>query len=162
MATNYPGALDSYTTKNAGDTISESHVNNLQDAVVATETKAGTGASTPTDNKLLKGNGTGTSVWGQADNGDISGAFGAWDAGAPWAVNTSYLAATDGFVMAVAQNADSIIIYTDGSNPPTTVRQSGYRGGSEAVTQSIMCPVRKGDYWKVVAATTIYWLPLGT
>lgn len=41
MSTNFPTSLDSYTTKNSGDTISEGHVNDLQDAVVAAETKLG-------------------------------------------------------------------------------------------------------------------------
>lgn len=38
-ATNYPGSLDSYTTKSAGDTIQESHVNDMQDAIKAIEAK---------------------------------------------------------------------------------------------------------------------------
>lgn len=35
--------------------------------IVATETKIGTGASTPTAGKVLRGTGTGTSSWGQVD-----------------------------------------------------------------------------------------------
>ena len=37
MSTNFPGSADSYSTHNPGDTISGSHVNNLQDAVAAIE-----------------------------------------------------------------------------------------------------------------------------
>lgn len=49
MATNYPTSLDSYSTKvNSVDTVEASHVNNLQDAVVAVETELGAGASRPT------------------------------------------------------------------------------------------------------------------
>ena len=29
-ATNYPSLLDTYSTKNSGDTISETHINNVQ------------------------------------------------------------------------------------------------------------------------------------
>jgi len=42
MSSNYPGALDSFTTKQDGiDTVAASHVNDLQDAVVAIETELG-------------------------------------------------------------------------------------------------------------------------
>jgi len=65
-ATNFPGSLDSYSTKSSGDTISEAHINDPQDAIEATEAKIGTGASTPTVNKILSGTGVGTSAWGDA------------------------------------------------------------------------------------------------
>lgn len=43
MSTNYPGAIDSFTTKQDGvDVVVASHVNNLQDPVVAIETELGT------------------------------------------------------------------------------------------------------------------------
>jgi hypothetical protein len=43
MSTDYPGALDSYTTKTDGvDDVLASHINDLQDAVVAIETELGT------------------------------------------------------------------------------------------------------------------------
>jgi len=62
-ASNFPGALDSYSTKNAADTISESHINDPQDAIEALEAKVGTGASTPADAKALIGTGAGASAW---------------------------------------------------------------------------------------------------
>ena len=39
MATNFPGALDSFSTKTSGDTISESHINDPQDSIEALEVK---------------------------------------------------------------------------------------------------------------------------
>ena len=43
MSTNYPGGLDSYTTKQDGvDTVAAAHINDLQDAVSAIETELGT------------------------------------------------------------------------------------------------------------------------
>jgi len=42
VATNYPNAIDSFTTKTAGAPIAESHVNNLQDAVAALQGTLGT------------------------------------------------------------------------------------------------------------------------
>lgn len=48
MSTNFPGALDSYTTKADNvDTILAAHINNLQDAVVAIETGLYGGNSFP-------------------------------------------------------------------------------------------------------------------
>jgi hypothetical protein len=41
VASSYPGGLDSFTTKNNGDTIDSSHIDALQDAVVAIETALG-------------------------------------------------------------------------------------------------------------------------
>lgn len=42
MATAYPAALDSYTTKIDGvDTVQAAHINNMQDAIVAIETELG-------------------------------------------------------------------------------------------------------------------------
>lgn len=43
MSTNYPGSLDQFTTKLFGETIVASHVNDLQDAVEAMQTKIGIG-----------------------------------------------------------------------------------------------------------------------
>lgn len=42
MASSYPGAIDSFTTKSAGQTITAAHVNDMQDAVVAVQTELGT------------------------------------------------------------------------------------------------------------------------
>jgi hypothetical protein len=41
VASSYPGSLDSFTTKSNGDTIDASHIDALQDAVVAVETALG-------------------------------------------------------------------------------------------------------------------------
>lgn len=45
----YPSSLDSFTTKVYGETIEASHVNTLQTAIAAIETKVGTTGSTVTD-----------------------------------------------------------------------------------------------------------------
>ena len=45
MATNFPADLDSYSTKGSGDTISEDHINNMQDAIEAIEAKLGVNSS---------------------------------------------------------------------------------------------------------------------
>lgn len=90
----------------------------------------------------------------------ISGIFGSWTARSN---NTVYLAATDGFVCAgsTAVYGGMCSGYTDGSNPPTTLRAQN-QDGSTANTMWINMPVRKGDYWKVTGASTVYWMPMGT
>lgn len=67
MSTNYPGALDTLSNPSASSaTNSPSHAAqhaDANDAIEAIEAKLGTGATTPTANKLLFGTGTGTTAW---------------------------------------------------------------------------------------------------
>lgn len=73
---NFPTSLPSLVNPVATDYLnSPAHATqhgNVNDETTAVATKIGTGASTPTDNKVLRGTGTGTSAWGQIDNGDVS------------------------------------------------------------------------------------------
>ena len=66
MSTNFPASLDSYTNPASTDTLDgvphHSQHANANDALVQLETKMGTGASTPSANKVLRGTGTGTSA----------------------------------------------------------------------------------------------------
>ena len=85
-------------------------------------------------------------------------AFGAWvDKSASYGAQ---VATTDGFVIVHNQWGYYGIIFTDANADPTTERA---RDGSNA--ECIMCPVRKGDYWKVTSGggtpVSVYWLPLG-
>lgn len=89
----------------------------------------------------------------------VTNVFGAW---ASKSNNTVYEALSDGFVCATTTNgATQLYGYTDSSNPPTTCRLMNYGNGG-APPVSIDMPVRKGDYWKVVGAATVYWLPIGS
>ena len=81
-------------------------------------------------------------------------------------IDTIYQAPYDGFVTAwFIGNAEgtvprltsiSIIGYTDGSTPPTTIRTqdaSNFKDGTTGtLTSGISFPVKKGDYWKVVGS----------
>lgn len=104
--------------------------------------------------------------------------FGTWSSA--FTVGTVYQAATDGIVMCtlnvpVASGQISTLTFlTDGSNPPTTVRQQA--GGTQGQTApgqqywNILCPVRKGDYWKITetdedgtpSSVLVMFLPLGS
>ena len=170
MATNYPGSLDSYSTKAASDTIAEGHINDPQDAIEAIEAKVGTGASTATDNTVLRGTGAGTTAFGQVDSGDVSAVLGAW-------VNKSasygaQQAATDGFVIAtgwgsINDGVDHVYGYSDSASNPTTLRGIISTNSSTTnVIGSFCFPVKKGDYWKVVHVGSrepfaVWWIPLG-
>lgn len=64
---NFPTSLPSITNPTANDTLAavphhEQH-EHANDEIAAIAAKVGTGASTPTENKLLVGSGTGTSAW---------------------------------------------------------------------------------------------------
>jgi len=78
-ATNFPGSLDTstelYDVEDTG-TVEPEHHDALAQAVIAIETKLGTGASTPTANKVLRATGTGITAYAQvALTTDVTGAL---------------------------------------------------------------------------------------
>lgn len=87
------------------------------------------------------------------------------------AVDTVYLAASDGYVLATATTIGGETVAmagaTDGATPPTTIRIKTAQGASDV--KNFMLPVRKGDYWEVQTSGIfgtptylIYFIPLGT
>lgn len=79
MATNYPTSADDSTSlpdpTATSKTNSPSHSSlhaNANGAIKALEAKLGTGASTPVANRLLFGNGTGTSAWSQLSSAQLA------------------------------------------------------------------------------------------
>lgn len=73
MATNFPGALDNGTSLPYPNALSARNSpslaglsDNQNDAIIAVQTKIGTGASTPSGSNLLVSTGTGTSAWSKA------------------------------------------------------------------------------------------------
>jgi hypothetical protein len=91
---------------------------------------------------------------------------------------TIYQAASDGLVVVVFSStnlvnaANQITGFSDNSSGPTTIRAdwTSTIAAATALVESFMFPVRKGDYYKVVAAAgvggsftpTMWWVPLGT
>ena len=74
----FPGAIASFLGFTATHTLAvDTHAaqHNLEQAeIVAVQTKVGTGSSTSSNNTVLRGNGSGTSVWGQANlTTDVTG-----------------------------------------------------------------------------------------
>jgi hypothetical protein len=85
-------------------------------------------------------------------------------------VNTVYQAATDGFVVIIANGqtdgVGSVTTYSDASNPPTTVR--GATTFDPAKVYTVTTPVKRSDYYKVTTSTgagtpafTMFWVPMG-
>ena len=101
---------------------------------------------------------------GSLGSTQVGSLFGGW---VVKAMNTSYLAATDGFVVCRGTESGNLIQgYTDAVNPPTTlvVGESVYAGGSTGQTSATF-PVKKGHYWKVTGSTgyiIVRWLPIGS
>lgn len=94
---------------------------------------------------------------------DIFTGFGAWVA-----INddTIYQAASDGFIVGYYNSGSDGIgtVYTDSNAIPTTVRQISEVDAS-IQSNSIMCPVRKNDYYRVTSsgsggANVLYFLPI--
>ena len=80
MATDFPGSKHTFsgTRGSAAQKLNSpnhvTHHTNEDDTSEAIQDKLGTGASTPTDTKLLRGTGVGTSAWDKtAPSGDIVG-----------------------------------------------------------------------------------------
>ena len=74
--------------------------------------------------------------------------------------DTVYQAATDGCACAHVDSA-RLTAYTDGANPPTTLRENDYTSGT---LSGVSIPVRKGDYWEVKndafgSPDALYWIP---
>jgi len=145
-ATNFPGSLDSYSTKSSGDTIAEGHINDPQDAIEAIEAKIGTGASTPTDSNVLTGTGTGTSAWGKVElaamvSGDLPLAEGGL--GASLTNDPGGLLYCGASVMAILANdaAAGKILLSGGTSAPTwgtrVQMATGTYAGNNAATQGI-------------------------
>jgi len=94
-----------------------------------------------------------------------AGIFGSWtdkDSGGSNALakDEVYKVGSDGFVTSIGSGW--IQAYTDGSNPPTTLRfqDTDYGDSSKA---GLILPVRKDDYWEINGTiTAINWLPIGT
>ena len=76
-ATNYPGALDTSTELydvEDDSIVQPEHHDALAQAIIAIETKVGTGDNTAADNQVLTGTGAGTSAWGAVDvSTDVTG-----------------------------------------------------------------------------------------
>lgn len=83
---------------------------------------------------------------------------------------TAYLAATDGFLViqaALTTSSDGFTLYTDGSNPPTTILSRYVNPPANSGNIGGMIPIKKGNYYKgtvdaSATLTSLYFIPLGS
>ncbi len=98
------------------------------------------------------------------DNRSAIKQFGSW---VSKSYSVSYLASSDGFVVGYTDDdggGDSEVSgFTDGSNPPTTIRYKAEFRGVDDGNAAICMPVKKSDYWKVTfelgSGNSLYWIP---
>jgi hypothetical protein len=89
----------------------------------------------------------------------VTAILGAW---ASKSTGTIYQAATDGFVVGTSSGSNSLQMITDSSSTPTTVRQYAGNDAAGSARGTIMCPVKKNDYWEVVGTSdALFWIPMG-
>lgn len=69
--------------------------------------------------------------------------------------NTVYQASTDGFVVGYASGASDSAVYTDASNPPTTLRSYI---DDDTYSSGFCVPVKKNDYYKATNTSALYWI----
>ena len=97
--------------------------------------------------------------------GNIANVFGAWETKA---TETEYIATTDGIVTAWWTSQSGVQVLSDAASPPATARAQ-IVGAYNDNGGNIVCPIRKGDNWKVhvyqndaFAGDHVLWLPIGS
>lgn len=139
----YPGGIASFAGFVASHTLAvDAHAaqHNLEQAeIVAAQTKIGTGASTPTANKILRGTGTGTSAWAQADlTTDVTGVL-------PVANGGTGQSSQTGTGLPVAQTSPTIITptvasFTNAQHNHSNAAGGGQLNGASAITDGTITP----------------------
>lgn len=125
----FPSGTPSYVTPIAGETLAAGNhtaLHTQEEAdIIALANKVGTGASTPISGTVLRGNGTGTSTWGDADlTTDVTGALpianGGTAATTAAAARTSLGINTQSETLQAVYPVGAIYIETTGTNPSST------------------------------------------
>ena len=88
------------------------------------------------------------------------------NAGSPYATNTYYAAATDGFVIANLRVNPSKVGGGFGYVKSYSTNYIAKQSREDSENISFMFPCKKGDEWKVSTSEIydykIYWIPFGT
>ncbi len=155
----FPGAIASFAGFTSSHTLAaDSHAsqhNSEQAEIVAVETKVGTGASTPVNNTVLRGNGTGTSVWAQvALTTDVTGVLPIANGGtgqtslSSLTLPTAILSnpAISGTVSGSATyttpvlSTPTVADFTNANHTHASANQGGSLNGANAITDGTLTP----------------------
>ena len=146
MGTNYPAALDTTTNQPVASALSgveldgDGDANKVHstlhgvhsEAIVAIEVKIGTGASTPVANRVLRGTGTGTSAWAQANlTTDITGTLPVANGG------TGATALTNLITLGTHSTGNYIATLANATNGGTTIANSGSETAAATVALNL-------------------------
>ena len=146
MGTNYPAALDTTTNQPIASALSgteldgDGNANKVHstlhgvhsEAVVAIETKIGTGASTATANKVLRATGTGTSAWAQANlTSDVTGTLPLANGG------TGATALTNLITLGTHSTGNYLATLANATNGGTTIANSGSETAAATVAMNM-------------------------
>jgi hypothetical protein len=161
MAANFPTSLPSFTNPSGADNLSSpAHAtqhSNENDEIVALGTKIGTGASTPTSGKVLQGNGTGTSVWGDPNSIYVARQDNTTN-------NTAVVRTIQvgwGFILGngLANIYETITFATAFTEPPVVVlNYCGYKADSDPATLDELAGLEGSTYAQAQKITTTgFW-----
>lgn len=139
---NFPSSIPSYAGFTSTHTLSQdqhaSQHNSEQGDIIAIATKVGTGASTPTNNTVLRGNGTGTTTFDQVHAAtDISGILGTANGG----TGTTSTTGTGSVVFATAPTTTNqtlagqptITDFTNANHDHSNASKGGTLNGATAI-----------------------------
>ena len=146
MATNYPAALDTTTNQPVASALSgveldgDGNANKVHstlhgthsEAIVAIETKIGTGASTAVANRVLRGTGTGTSAWAQVGlTTDVTGTLPLANGG------TGATALTNLITLGTHSTGNYLATLANATNGGTTIANSGSETAAATVAMNL-------------------------
>ena len=146
MATNYPTSLDNTTNQPVASALSgveldgDGNANKVHstlhgthsEAIVAIETKIGTGASTASANKVLRATGTGTSAWAQVGlTTDVTGTLPLANGG------TGATALTNLITLGTHTTGNYLATLANATNGGTTIANSGSETAAATVAMNL-------------------------
>lgn len=154
------------STWNAINPFGNPYATSINGSVFSVTTQVTNGTQTAIISRLPVSSSTGTTVTSSIPPPGASTI--GWGPPAAITSGQSYLASSDGFVVATAKAGfiGAISILTDGNNPPTTIMVSSETNDPQNNSQqvSVSCPIRKGNYYQINAPYTgvfAYFISLG-
>lgn len=143
----FPASLPSYTITAGSETLNGAGggtglsglLNAFETDLVGLGTKMGTGSSTPSAGKVLRANGSGTSVWGAVDlTADVTGALPVVNGGTGGTTSTG----TGAVVLASSPTivTPTVASFTNAQHNHSNAAGGGLLNGANAITDGTITP----------------------